>query len=106
MFSNAQPSDPMDYLNQLKAVPANSVLYNVFGWTAPPQLGGKKVPIGNLTLHGSMVTSKFGDTEISIRHQKLDDDIKLKPEWEPYYASFKLGGKCPYEKMLQELGLY
>jgi hypothetical protein len=62
MFSNAQPNDPMDYMNQLKAVPANSVLYSVFGWTAPPQLGGKKVLVGNLTLHGSLVTSQFGDT--------------------------------------------
>lgn len=106
MFSNAEPKDPMDYMNQLKQVPANSVLYHVFGWTAPPQLGGKKVPIGDLKLQGSMVPSKFGDTEMFIRHQKLDEDIKLKPEWMPYYASYKLGGKCPYEKMLQELNLY
>ena len=53
-----------------------------------------------------MVTSKWGDTVYYVRHQYLDDDVKLKPEWTPYYASYKLGGKCPYEKMLQELNLY
>jgi hypothetical protein len=53
-----------------------------------------------------MVTSKWGDEKMFIRHQKMDNDIKLKPSWKPYYASYKLGGKCPYEAMLQELNLY
>ena len=99
-FSNAQPSDPMNYLNDLKSIPAGTVLYHMYGWTAPPQIGGKRVLIGDLKLQSQMVTSKWGDTVYYVRHQFLDDDIKLKPEWTPYYASYKLGGKCPYEKML------
>ena len=60
-YSNAEPSNPMNYLDQLKAVPANSVLYDVYGWTAPPQIGGKRVQIGNLQLQGNLITSKWGD---------------------------------------------
>ena len=105
-FSNSQPSNPMNYLDQLKAVPANSSLYTVYGWSAPPQIGGKRIEIGTLDLHGSLVTSKWGDEKLFFRHQKVDTDLKFKPGWKPYYASYKLGGKCPYEKMLQELNLY
>ena len=105
-FSNSQPSNPMNYLDQLKAVPANSTLYTVYGWSAPPQIGGKRIEIGTLDLHGSLVTSKWGDEKLFFRHQKVDTDLKFQPGWKPYYASYKLGGKCPYEKMLQELNLY
>lgn len=96
----------MNYLDQLKNVEANSDLYTVYGWTAPPQIGGKKVEIGKLTLNGNMVTSKWGDEKMFFRHQKLNMDLKYQPGWTPYYASYKLDGKCPYEAMLQELGLY
>jgi hypothetical protein len=96
----------MNYLDQLKAVPANANLYTVYGWTAPPQIGGKRVQIGSLTLQGKMVTSKWGDEKMFIRHQKMDEDLHYQPSWKPYYASYKLDGKCPYEKMLQELNLY
>ena len=105
-FSNSQPADAMNYINDLKSIPSGSVVYHMYGWTAPPQIGGKRVLIGDLKLQSKMVTSKFGDTEYYVRHQYLDEDIKAKPEWKPYYESYKLGGKCPYEKMLQELRLY
>ena len=105
-FSNSQPSNAMNYLDQLKSVPANSVLYTVYGWTAPPQIGGKKVEIGSLQLQGNLVTSKWGDEKMFFRHQKMDADLRYQPGWKPYYASYKLNGKCPYEKMLQELNLY
>jgi len=69
-------------------------------------MGGKKVLIGDLKLQNKMVTSKFGDAKMFFKHQYPDEDIKLKPEWKPYFKSYALGGKCPYEKMLQELSLY
>ena len=31
-----------------------------------------------------MVTSFWGDDHMFFRHQRMDDDLKLKPEWEPY----------------------
>jgi hypothetical protein len=47
-FSNSQPADAMNYLNDLKSIPSGSVLYHMYGWTAPPQIGGKRVLIGDL----------------------------------------------------------
>jgi len=37
-----------------------------------------------------MTKSKWGDEQLFFRHQKMNDDIKLKPEWEKYTA------KCPF----------
>jgi len=69
-------------------------------------MGGKRVPIGDLKLQTPLVTSQFGDKKLFFKHQFADEDLKLKPEWKPYYKSYALGGKCPYEKMLQELNLF
>ena len=98
--SKPQPFNSWDYLHQLKSVPAGSVLYDVYGWTAPPQLGGKRVHIGELQLKGKITTSKWGDDKLYLRHQKLDEDLAYQPGWKPYYASYKLGGKCAYQVML------
>jgi len=106
LFSNAEPSDPFNYLKNLKSVPADSNLYNVYGYDEPAAKGGNKILIGTLTLQGSMVTSKFGDTDIFVRHQILNQDVELRPDWKDYYASYKLGGKCPYQVKLMEMGLY
>lgn len=99
-FSNSKPSDAFDFLTQLKAVPANNVLYNVYALSAPTQLGGVKQLIGSLVLDGQMVTSNFGDRQLYIRHQDFTEDLKLKPEWVPYGVRYSLGDKCPYEVML------
>jgi len=31
-----------------------------------------------------MVTSYWGDEHMFFRHQRMDDDLKLRPEWVPY----------------------
>ena len=34
------------------------------------------------------VTSYFGDEHLFFRHQRMDDDLKLRPEWEPYTPKY------------------
>lgn len=99
----------MDYTTQLEGVPANSNIYEVYGWDAPEKLGGKEILMGTLQLDGSFTKSKFGDEVLFIRHELTEDDMKLKPEWEPYYAKFNPLGevektaKCPYMEMLKKI---
>jgi len=69
-------------------------------------MGGQKVFIGTLKLQGSLKTSHFGDVNLFIRHQNMEDDLKIAPQWKPYTARYSLHGKCPYQTSLQELGLY
>ena len=36
-----------------------------------------------------MVTSNWGDEHMFFRHQRMDDDLKYKPEWEPYESKYE-----------------
>jgi len=111
LIPNSKPDDFMAYTSQLEKVPADSVLYDVYGTDAPPSLGGVEHFMGTLQLDGQLTKSKWGDQELFYRHQLSSDDMALKPEWESHYA--KDGGtasngstksKCPYMEMLK--GLY
>lgn len=85
-----QNGNAMAYMDQLKSVPANTTLYDVYAWDASPQLGGTEKKIGSLQLDGKLVSSRWGDEHLFFRHQKLSDDIKLRPAWDDYLprASF------------------
>lgn len=87
----------MAYMDQLKSIPANTKLYDVYAWTGPKQLGGKELMIGTLQLDGSLVSSIWGDENLFFRHQKADEDLKLKPEWNPFLPRYSLNGKCPFQ---------
>ena len=81
----------MQYLDDLKSVPADSALYDVIALAAPVDQGGKEVTIGQLVLDGQFTTTKWGDEHLFFRHQKQDDDNKLKPEWATGLPTWK----CP-----------
>lgn len=91
----------MAYIHQLETlIPANSIIYDVYALDKPLPLGGVEKLIGRLNLNGSLTTSNWGDKNIFFKHQNINKDIKLVPEWEPYYAKHSLNGKCPYQTML------
>jgi len=102
----------MAYTSQLESVPADTVLYDVYGYDAPPELDGTEHLMGTLQLDGKLTKSKFGDEELFFRHQLATDDFKLQPTWKKYYPEFhpfgamteeKVTGKCPYMEMLKKL---
>lgn len=64
--------------------------------TAPIKAGGKEVKIGELRLTSDLFRSKWGDDKMFFRHQKMDDDLKFNPAWEPFVARYSLDGKCPF----------
>lgn len=37
-----------------------------------------------MRLKTTLVTSNWGDEHMYFRHQRMEDDLKLRPEWEPY----------------------
>ena len=89
-------TDPMIYVSQVESVPANSNLYNVYAMNAPQGLGGKEELIGTLVLDGQMTKSKWGDENLFIRHQKMDDDKGIHPEWDPYLSKYSFKKGCPF----------
>ena len=68
-------NDHMVYVDQLKSLPANTSLYNVYAYDGPPQTTGKESLIGKLQLDGKLISSKWGDENLFFRHQKLADDL-------------------------------
>ena len=44
--------------------------------------------IGTLVTNSESVTSKYGDEVLFFRHQRVEDDVALKPEWKDYYPEY------------------
>jgi len=40
-----------------------------------------KQEIGKLVLGSTLVTSLWGDEHMYFRHQRIDDDLRVHPEW-------------------------
>lgn len=74
----------MAYLDDIKSIPEDSTLFDVYGETGPSQNGGTEELIGTLKLDGVFVNSKWGDENLFFRHGNMEDDIELKKEWAEY----------------------
>jgi len=45
--------------------------------------------IAQLETNSAMNPSNFGDEHLYFRHERMDDDLKLRPEWEPYTPKYE-----------------
>lgn len=54
----------------------------------PQELGGTEHLIGSLVTASETVKSYYSDDMLLIRHQRAEEDIKLKPEWTSYYPKY------------------
>lgn len=70
--------------DDLSSIPEGSILFNVYAWDAPEDLGGQEEFIGDLVLRSKLVTSLWGDTVLFFKHQDMAEDVALRPEWEPH----------------------
>jgi len=95
-----KPSDYMAYVDQLVSIPDHSILYNVYAMTAPKELKGEEILIGTLVLEGKLTETSWGDEHLFYRHERADDDIKIKPEWKDYYPKYSKGAKCPFAALI------
>lgn len=86
----------MVYVQQLESIPSNARLYNVYALNKPKKLGGQEMLIGTLQLNGKLTKSKWADENLFFRHQNVGDDLKIHPEWEPYFDKFSITSTCPF----------
>jgi len=56
---------------------------------APKELGGTEMKIAQIKTASKMTTSNWSDEHLFFRHQRMDDDLKLKPEWVPYTPKYE-----------------
>lgn len=98
-LSTTQCSDGI--FAELSGIPSGSLIYNVFGWNAPQELGGERFNMGELITTSALTTTKWGDEHLFYRHQRMDEDLVYHPEWEPYVLKWK----CMAETLAEDTPL-
>ena len=43
------------------------------------------IVLGHITTTSNCHTSKYGDTKLAFRHQWVEEDMEMKPEWKKAY---------------------
>jgi hypothetical protein len=72
------PMNQEQLMNKLTEVPVNAPLFDIFAYDSP---NGTPQKIGSFVPNESCVMSKFGDSSLFIRHQRVEEDWQLRPEW-------------------------
>jgi len=50
----------------------------------PFELKGTEIKIAEIATKSEITTSSWGDEHLYFRHQRMEDDLVFRPEWEPY----------------------
>jgi len=97
------PDDYEDDVNtQLMTIPPGTRLYRVFARSAPEELGGQESHIADLVLTSELTTSLWGDQHLFFRHQNMEDDLGLRPDWEQFTEKWTAGVQtCRLASLLQ-----
>jgi len=79
-----------DLLKELSSIPVGSNLYNVYTYASPnDKIAGTKEFLGVMTTIAECHQSLFGDKQMFFRHQRMEEDFALAPEWIPQMAGLK-----------------
>ncbi len=70
-----------DFQDQVEPIPIDTVMFKIFGFDEPPELGGEEKLIGWLVSRSDQLSSFWGDTQLFFQHRRLDDDIKRRPHY-------------------------
>ena len=65
---------------QLRGIPEDTNIFEVWGWTAPEKLDGELVHIADIKLLSELHYSEFGDNRLFFRHQSIGKDRKHWPK--------------------------
>eukprot|EP00760_Papus_ankaliazontas_P004051 PhM_4_TR11681/c2_g3_i1/m.76169 len=81
--SNPNPDDNY-FLTQLSMLTPGTLYYVYVQPT--PDADVSPAPIGRIDLTSVPTSSKFGDKDMFFQHQRMEDDMALRPEWVPAAA--------------------
>lgn len=72
------------FTDDFAKITVGETLYEVYAMDQPKELGGTETLIGKMITTSAFTTSKWADEHFYIRHQRMDVDLALKPEWAQY----------------------
>merc|ERR1719265_1811076 len=69
-------------MESLTSISAGVTLFDVYTHSSPTaKKQGKKEKLGTLTTTSQCVQSLFGDAALFFRHQRMEEDFALRPDW-------------------------
>lgn len=84
MSFNTEKMSPEELMRQLSSIPAGTPIFHVYTYSSPlAAKQGKREKFGTLTISSQCVQSLYGDNKLFFRHQRMEEDFALKPEWIP-----------------------
>ena len=78
-FKEEKPSSHEEFMDQFKQISVGTKLYTFKAHNGPDDVDG--LVIGDVTTTDECLSSLYGDTKMFFKHQWIEDDIDLKPEW-------------------------
>ena len=82
-FSEDRPVDQKDLMARFTSIPVGSKLYSLKAYLSPDDQVG--MVLGDLVTIDNCVTSHFGDTQLFFKHQGIEEDVALNPQWTDAY---------------------
>ena len=83
-FPNEAPESMEKFMDQFRVLPVGTKLYQVKAHQSPEDTEG--LFLGNLVTASQCVTSHYGDTKLAFKHQWIEEDLEMRPQWsEAYY---------------------
>jgi len=86
------------FTDVLATIPKGILLFKVYAWDAPSELGGTEQLIGEIMLRKPFTTSRWGDEKLFFRHQNMMEDVVMQPSWREFLNEVILPGRsqsCP-----------
>jgi hypothetical protein len=75
---NCNSSDAKDWFAEITRLKAGTKLFYMYAKGAP---GGELEAIGHIQLTDRFTTSQFGDRQFFFKHQSMEEDFRLRPDW-------------------------
>jgi len=82
-FREEKPASTEEFMDQFKNIQPGTRLYTMKGMRNPEDSEG--FVLGDVVTTDNCLSSKFGDTKLFFKHQWIEDDVALKPEWTDAY---------------------
>ena len=73
-----------EFSKQWNEIPKGTPIYSLKAHSEPADKQGTF--LGNIVVDGC-TTSKFGDERLFFQHQRIEEDIALKPDWKAAYMT-------------------
>ena len=82
-FNEKPPTSTVEFMEQFSKITNGTRIYTMKAMRHPEDTQG--FIIGDVITTDQCLTSHFGDTKLFFKHQGVEEDIALRPEWSDAY---------------------